>query len=424
MTVTMSDVKAELSISEPETKGSDPLDNAELNNAERTKTENGNSDADEENVDVITTDDDDLTICMTSEPKTNKNDGDGEATPTDLSMKPFNNNNNNENNANNNNNNTQMGDQGHCKLDNYQSRTASHKLRGINNNNLCVPSVNSKTSFMISNLLRSHILERTVRSEQPQDLSRASRSPIVSGVTHPASSVSEMITSNSSLLHPHLHHPAPPSMPQHHVNSSFSIAISKPSSTTVNEPVDTMKGVGGLHRGMDIEERSLANASAALRNVEDDDDEDVEDDEEDDEDVDVDDEMGDGIKATERNVGDLENRGPPSSPQHSPAASLKCKKQRKARTAFTDHQLQTLEKSFERQKYLSVQDRMELAAKLNLTDTQVKTWYQNRRAVDQCHCGEPTGNSKVTERVFAHDAVLLAESLEVLVGDLELLHKD
>ncbi|XP_003743246.1 homeobox protein ceh-30-like [Galendromus occidentalis] len=60
-------------------------------------------------------------------------------------------------------------------------------------------------------------------------------------------------------------------------------------------------------------------------------------------------------------------------------SNLKLKKQRKARTAFTDHQLQTLEKSFERQKYLSVQDRMELAAKLKLTDTQVKTWYQNRR---------------------------------------------
>ena len=57
------------------------------------------------------------------------------------------------------------------------------------------------------------------------------------------------------------------------------------------------------------------------------------------------------------------------------------KKQRKARTAFSDHQLQTLENNFERQKYLSVQDRMELAAKLNLTDTQVKTWYQNRRWV-------------------------------------------
>lgn len=57
----------------------------------------------------------------------------------------------------------------------------------------------------------------------------------------------------------------------------------------------------------------------------------------------------------------------------------KSKKTRKARTAFTDHQLNCLEKSFERQKYLSVQDRMELAARLNLSDTQVKTWYQNRR---------------------------------------------
>lgn len=70
----------------------------------------------------------------------------------------------------------------------------------------------------------------------------------------------------------------------------------------------------------------------------------------------------------EHNEGCSDSSGPPP-----------CKKQRKARTAFTDHQLQTLEKSFERQKYLSVQDRMELAAKLNLTDTQVKTWYQNRR---------------------------------------------
>ena len=64
---------------------------------------------------------------------------------------------------------------------------------------------------------------------------------------------------------------------------------------------------------------------------------------------------------------------------HSNINSSQSKKQRKARTAFTDHQLQTLEKKFEQQKYLSVQDRMELAAKLQLTDTQVKTWYQNRR---------------------------------------------
>ncbi|CAF0829990.1 unnamed protein product [Adineta steineri] len=57
----------------------------------------------------------------------------------------------------------------------------------------------------------------------------------------------------------------------------------------------------------------------------------------------------------------------------------KNKKQRKPRTAFTDAQLNALEKSFERQKYLSVQERLELANRLHLSDTQVKTWYQNRR---------------------------------------------
>uniref|UniRef100_A0A8R1DYD5 Homeobox domain-containing protein n=1 Tax=Caenorhabditis japonica TaxID=281687 RepID=A0A8R1DYD5_CAEJA len=55
------------------------------------------------------------------------------------------------------------------------------------------------------------------------------------------------------------------------------------------------------------------------------------------------------------------------------------KKARKARTIFTDKQLQELENTFEKQKYLSVQDRMDLAHRMGLTDTQVKTWYQNRR---------------------------------------------
>lgn len=67
-----------------------------------------------------------------------------------------------------------------------------------------------------------------------------------------------------------------------------------------------------------------------------------------------------------------------SSSRDSPPVG-RSKKPRKARTAFSDHQLNQLERSFERQKYLSVQDRMDLAAALNLTDTQVKTWYQNRR---------------------------------------------
>lgn len=55
------------------------------------------------------------------------------------------------------------------------------------------------------------------------------------------------------------------------------------------------------------------------------------------------------------------------------------KKARRRRTAFTHAQLQMMERKFRCQKYLSVADRAEVAETLNLTETQIKTWYQNRR---------------------------------------------
>ena len=57
----------------------------------------------------------------------------------------------------------------------------------------------------------------------------------------------------------------------------------------------------------------------------------------------------------------------------------KIKKPRRRRTAFTHAQLQYLERKFRCQKYLSVADRADVAEALSLTETQVKTWYQNRR---------------------------------------------
>ncbi|KAI6232285.1 Homeobox domain-containing protein [Aphelenchoides besseyi] len=72
-------------------------------------------------------------------------------------------------------------------------------------------------------------------------------------------------------------------------------------------------------------------------------------------------------------------RNESGSPHSTSTVGVHGKKARKARTIFTDKQLQELESMFENHKYLSVQDRMNLARRMNLTDTQVKTWYQNRR---------------------------------------------
>lgn len=54
-------------------------------------------------------------------------------------------------------------------------------------------------------------------------------------------------------------------------------------------------------------------------------------------------------------------------------------KRKKARTAFSREQVAELEKKFQDKKYLSSNERGELAEKLKLSDMQVKTWFQNRR---------------------------------------------
>lgn len=65
--------------------------------------------------------------------------------------------------------------------------------------------------------------------------------------------------------------------------------------------------------------------------------------------------------------------------EHGADGGGKTKKGRRSRTVFTELQLMGLEKRFEKQKYLSTPDRIDLAESLGLSQLQVKTWYQNRR---------------------------------------------
>lgn len=59
--------------------------------------------------------------------------------------------------------------------------------------------------------------------------------------------------------------------------------------------------------------------------------------------------------------------------------AMKNGKPRRARTAFTYEQLVALENKFKSTRYLSVCERLNLALSLNLTETQIKIWFQNRR---------------------------------------------
>ncbi|XP_042674150.1 homeobox protein vent1-like [Centrocercus urophasianus] len=86
---------------------------------------------------------------------------------------------------------------------------------------------------------------------------------------------------------------------------------------------------------------------------------------------------GGWLSADESSGYESESAGGERSEAEAPCGSRG--RQRRARTAFSSEQVCRLEKTFQHQKYLGASERRKLAAALQLSEVQIKTWFQNRR---------------------------------------------
>ncbi|XP_052228777.1 homeobox protein ceh-12-like [Dreissena polymorpha] len=95
------------------------------------------------------------------------------------------------------------------------------------------------------------------------------------------------------------------------------------------------------------------------------------------------------------------------------------RKPKRVRTAFSPTQLLRLEHAFEKNHYVVGQERKELSSSLNLSETQVKVWFQNRRTKHKRMQSEDDMTSGLSRGIYSrqHSTGSTTPSLDDVIID-------